>query len=88
MKYLKLAFIPLLLLTVGCEVSGPKVKVTPPKVVLEGPSVDVDGGKKRKHPVHDEHPGKCPPGHRKKGWCGDDDDDHHHDHDDDDHDHD
>ena len=43
----------------GCEVAGPKVRVDPPRVKVDGVHVENDGHKEK----------FCPPGQAKKGQC-------------------
>jgi hypothetical protein len=58
MKLTTLAIAAVFLL--GCEVTGPSVKVEPPKVKVDGVKVE-DGSSKGGD--------FCPPGQRKKGNC-------------------
>lgn len=42
----------------ACSVSGPRIRVEPPEVVMNPVTVKTGGG-----------PSHCPPGHAKKNWC-------------------
>jgi hypothetical protein len=60
MKFIKLiSLATAVILVLGCELTGPSVKVEPPKVKVDGVKIE-DGSKNGDF---------CPPGQAKKGNC-------------------
>ncbi len=47
-----------ILMLSACSISGPRIRVEPPEVVMDPVTVKTVGG-----------PSHCPPGHAKKNWC-------------------
>jgi len=65
MKHLIIILVLLSLLIAGCGADYGRVKI-------DEESVEVEAGKDGEHRHDCDHrgkDGKCPPGHRMKGWC-------------------